>query len=88
LESLKREIRRRFTSPEAERVSASAQAGEEATSNQPLLWTESDMAIQNRHCWQIRFYDFNVYSDEKRAEKLRYMHENPVKRGLVSSPEL
>ena len=41
-----------------------------------------------RHFWQKRFYDFNVYSDAKRVEKLRYMHRNPVKRGLVESPEL
>jgi len=26
-------------------------------------------------------------SDRKKGEKLRYMHENPVKRGLVSAPE-
>ena len=38
--------------------------------------------------WQPRFYDFNVWSSRKRAEKLRYMHRNPVKRGLVASPEL
>lgn len=38
--------------------------------------------------WQARFYDFNVWSSRKRAEKLRYMHRNPVKRGLVGSPEL
>ena len=38
--------------------------------------------------WQRRFYDFNVYSNEKRFEKLRYMHRNPVRRGLVSLPEL
>lgn len=38
--------------------------------------------------WQPRFYDFNVFSAKKRIEKLRYMHRNPVKRGLVSSPEL
>ena len=38
--------------------------------------------------WQARFYDFNVWSRQKRSEKLRYMHRNPVKRGLVSSPEL
>jgi REP-associated tyrosine transposase len=38
--------------------------------------------------WQSRFYDFNVWSSRKRAEKLRYMHRNPVKRGLVESPEL
>jgi putative transposase len=36
--------------------------------------------------WQRRFYDFNVWSATKRIEKLRYMHENPVKRGLVLEP--
>jgi len=37
--------------------------------------------------WQRRYYDFNVWSQEKRVEKLRYMHRNPVKRGLVERPE-
>jgi hypothetical protein len=37
--------------------------------------------------WQKRFYDFNVCSTEKRIEKLRYMHRNPVKRGLAEKPE-
>ncbi len=37
--------------------------------------------------WQARFYDFNVWTDKKRVEKLRYMHRNPVKRGLVVEPE-
>jgi len=37
--------------------------------------------------WQRRFYDFNVARSEKRIEKLRYMHRNPVKRGLVAAPE-
>jgi putative transposase len=36
--------------------------------------------------WQRRFYPFNVFSEKKRQEKLNYMHNNPVKRGLVSSP--
>jgi putative transposase len=40
-----------------------------------------------RAFWQARFYDFNVWSTKKRVEKLRYMHRNPVKRGLVESPE-
>lgn len=40
-----------------------------------------------RAFWQARFYDFNVWTEKKRLEKLRYMHENPVKRGLVDSPE-
>ena len=39
------------------------------------------------HVWQARFYDFNVWTERKRVEKLRYMHQNPVKRGLVLAPE-
>ncbi len=37
--------------------------------------------------WQRRYYDFNVHNEEKRVEKLRYMHRNPVKRGPVEKPE-
>jgi putative transposase len=36
--------------------------------------------------WQPRFHDFNIWSAKKRAEKLDYMHANPVKRGLVKNP--
>jgi len=39
-----------------------------------------------RFC-QARFYDFNVWSQEKKVEKLAYMHANPVKRGLVEHPK-
>lgn len=37
--------------------------------------------------WQARYYDFNVWSERKFVEKLRYIHHNPVKRGLVEKPE-
>ena len=37
--------------------------------------------------WQRRYYDFNVHNEEKRVEKLRYMHRNPVKRGLGLEPQ-
>jgi putative transposase len=40
-----------------------------------------------RQFWQLRFYDFNVWSSRKRIEKLKYMHRNPVVRGLVATPE-
>ena len=36
--------------------------------------------------WQSRYYDFNVYSSRKMVEKLRYMHRNPVERGLIAEP--
>jgi putative transposase len=44
-------------------------------------------ATPRRVFWQARFYDFNVWTTKKRVEKLRYMHRNPVKRGLVGAPE-
>ena len=40
-----------------------------------------------RHIWQTRFYDYNVWTEKKRIEKVRYIHRNPVERGLVGSPE-
>ena len=40
-----------------------------------------------RAFWQTRFYNFDVRTEKKRLGKLRYMHGNPVKRGLVESPE-
>jgi putative transposase len=39
------------------------------------------------HFWMRRFYDFNVWSEVKISEKLHYMHQNPVTRGLVDRPE-
>jgi len=37
--------------------------------------------------WETRFYDFNVFTGEKKKEKLEYMHGNPVTRGLVNHPK-
>ena len=37
--------------------------------------------------WQARYYNFNVWSEKKFVEKLRYIHRNPVRRGLVARPE-
>jgi putative transposase len=42
---------------------------------------------KRRAFWQARSYDFNVWTTKKRVEKLRYMHRNPVKRGLAGAPE-
>ena len=39
------------------------------------------------HFWQTRYYDFSVLTHRKHVEKLRYMHRNPVERGLVDKPE-
>jgi|SRR5271165_545702 len=36
--------------------------------------------------WQKRYYDRNVRNAEEFTVKLRYLHRNPVKRGLVTEP--
>ena len=47
------------------------------------------VSVQSRErpFWQARYYDFNVNTEEKRVQKLRYMHRNPVRRGLAEKPE-
>jgi putative transposase len=37
--------------------------------------------------WQTRYYDRSMRDSDEFCEKLRYIHRNPVKRGLCSSPE-
>jgi putative transposase len=59
-----------------------------ATTLSVLKGETSKLLKGNRpHLWQTRYYDFNVLSQQKRVEKLRYLHRNPVVRGLVAQPE-
>jgi len=37
--------------------------------------------------WQRRYYDRNVRDNEEFINDLKYIHRNPVKRGLVEKPE-
>ena len=39
------------------------------------------------HFWQKRYYDFNIRNHRQFVEKLRYIHRNPVKRGLCERVE-
>jgi putative transposase len=39
------------------------------------------------HFWQKRYYDFNIRNYPQLVEKLRYIHRNPVERGLCERPE-
>jgi putative transposase len=47
------------------------------------------VAVQSRErpFWQARYYDFNVFTTRKQIEKLKYIHRNPVTRGLVDKQE-
>jgi putative transposase len=62
--------------------------GNLATAVQAIKQSVSRKLIAGRaHFWQARYYDFNVFTSKKRIEKLKYIHRNPVKRGLVDRPE-
>ena len=37
--------------------------------------------------WQDRYCDSNVRGEQARSEVIRYIHRNPVRRGLVVKPE-
>jgi putative transposase len=37
--------------------------------------------------WQDRYHDSNVHGEQVRSEVIRYIHRNPVQRGLVARPE-
>ncbi len=52
----------------------------------PQQCSLSKTPLSEGHVWQHRFYDFVVFTEKKRVEKLRYMHRNPVVRGLVPAP--
>ena len=47
----------------------------------PTYWR----LVETDSVWQPRYYAFHVYSREKLEEKLHYMHQNPVRAGLVES---
>ena len=64
------------TEPETETLAVAMQAMKQSVSRR-----------RGGHFWQPRYHDFNVRSEKKRIEKLRYIHRNPVRRGLVKNPE-
>lgn len=36
--------------------------------------------------WQDRYYDSNIRGEAERSRVIRYIHRNPVRRGLVDKP--
>ncbi len=49
--------------------------------------TSRQLKGDRKQFWQIRYHDWNVITHPKFVEKLRYIHRNPVKRGLVDKPQ-
>ena len=68
-----------ITEPESGSLASAVQAIKQSVSRRLIGGRE--------HFWEARYYDFNVFTAKKRIEKLKYIHRNPVKRGLVGRPE-
>jgi len=49
--------------------------------------TSRKLRGQREKFWQDRYYDSNIHGEKSRSEVTRYIHRNPVKRGLVAKPE-
>ncbi len=49
--------------------------------------TSRKLRGDRRQFLQDRYFDSNIHGEEARSEVIRYIHRNPVKRGLVASPE-
>lgn len=52
-----------------------------------VIKREVSSLLIERPFWLPRYYDFNIFTNAKCIEKLRYIHRNPVTRGLVRHPE-
>lgn len=66
-----------------QRVSLQCRAKKRAAKQQLSMFNER----LPRAFWQAPVSRFNVRTKKKYVEKLKYIHMNPVKRGLVNSPE-
>lgn len=58
-----------------------------ATLNVLKAETSKHLKGDRKQFWQVRYYDFSILTTGKQREKLRYIHRNPVVRGLVEKPE-
>ena len=72
-----------LSEPEEEVLAKAIQALKIAVARRALHYNEGVGAT----FWQKRYYDHNVRTAQSFVEKLRYLHRNPVSRGLVERPE-
>jgi len=69
-----------------QRISRDFRGGIPRSNKHSLPVVLRTLAIDLPRFWEPRFYDFNVYTQEKLIEKLKYIHASPVRRGLVDHP--
>ncbi|HXS76395.1 MAG TPA: hypothetical protein VN753_09475 [Terracidiphilus sp.] len=48
---------------------------------------QAELRGDRERFWQARYFDRNIGGEAARSGVIRYIHRNPVKRGLVVAPE-
>ena len=71
-----------ISEPEVEVLAKAIQALKIAVARRAMHYEKGEGTF-----WQKRYYDHNVRTAQSFVEKLRYIHRNPVKRGLAEKPE-
>jgi len=71
--------------PEVERLSKIIQSFKSITSRRVKELNLPELRENNFRLWMPRFDDLILYSEEQLKIKIEYIHNNPVKAGLVAS---
>ena len=58
-----------------------------AVVNQLQYFRAAHKTASTHQVWQEGVHPQSISSDEMKMQKLEYLHNNPVHRGLVSSPQ-
>ncbi len=68
--------------PKRETLAQALQSLKSASARMALRWRRGGAPF-----WQARYYDRYMRDYDEFSQKLRYIHRNPVQRGLCTSPE-
>jgi putative transposase len=52
----------------------------------PIRLSKQKKRRHTYQLWQPDYYDFNILTESKLNEKLKYMYENPLRKGLCDNP--
>jgi putative transposase len=74
-----------ISEPDRGAIANAIQALKISTSKRTVAFREIDGV--SSPLWQKRYFDLNIKNSEQFVKKLRYIHRNPVKRGLCEKPE-
>ena len=87
-----KELLGRFKSNSAKQIIKAIEDNPHENRKEWLLYLFNYFAKANKqfsknHFWQYTFHPILLYSNEVIKQKINYIHQNPVRAGLVNEPE-